>query len=1042
MKKILLAAGILFGSQSFVLCQTLHPDWEDPEVVSINRMPMRASYFPFESLALAQKGDRSLSARFLSLNGMWKFSWVDHPDKRPKDFYRTDYDDSRWSQFPVPSNWEFKGYGVPIYVNLPYEFNVTNPQPPDIPDSLNPVGSYRRTFTLPATWENMKVYIHLGGVKSVFYIWVNGQKVGYSEDSKLEAEFDITQYVKKGENLVALEVYRWSDAAYLECQDFWRVSGIERDVFLYARPKTHLYDIRIVSVLDNLYKDGILGFDAELLSAEGSANDYSCVITLRDASGNEILKKSKTFSGIEDGKPAFLHLADRLPSVRQWSAEVPYLYKLDITLLDRKGAVQEATSKNVGFRSVEIKGADLLVNGKRVFFKGVNRHEHDPETIHVLSREQMEKDIRLMKMFNVNAVRTCHYPNNPLWYDLCDQYGIYLIDEANIESHGMGYDLNRTLANNPLWFKAHFERASRMAIRDKNHPSVITWSLGNEAGNGVNMYECYRWIKNYDGTRPVQYERALQEWNTDIYCPMYPHPNSLIQYSLSNPTRPLIMCEYAHSMGNTLGNFKEYWEIIESYPALQGGFIWDWVDQGVWLEKNGVKVFGYGGDWGPPGTPSDNNFMCNGIVMADRTPGPQAYEMKKMYQNIKFRLLDAGRGRIEVKNGFFFRNLSNYALQWTLFENGTKVKSGTIALVEALPGKATVIDLGPNLPRTAAGEYHLNIAAVTKAAEGLIPAGHEQAKEEFVMTGFPAPSAFSADRTPVNIDDADGNIKLSNKNFSFLISKETGQIRSYIVKGKELWSHGPRPNFWRPPNDNDFGAGSQRTMGEWKDVGKSDRAKRVLVERDENNPDGVVKIRVEVPLLKNDALVVTEYVADGRGSIAVRNSFVALRGKHANLFKVGNHLLLPTDFTSIQWYGRGPHESYWDRKASAFVGLYEGPIKNQYHPYVRPQESGNKTDVRWAKLKRGDGSGFEIRSIDGLLNVNALPYSPEQLYPGDTKKQTHSFELKPDAFVHLDIDYQQMGVAGIDSWYSLPLEQYRLAYQNYNYSYRVVPLEQ
>jgi beta-galactosidase len=888
----------------------------------------------------------------------------------------------------------------------------------------------------------MQVTIQLGGVKSAFYIWVNGQKVGYSEDSKLEAEFDITPFVKKGENLVALEVYRWSDASYLECQDFWRVSGIERDVFLYARPKTHLYDIRIVSVLDNLYKDGILGFDAELKSAAGNSGaDYSCAITLRDASGREMMSKSATFPALDGKLPvSTVHMSDRLSSVQQWSAEIPYLYSLDIVLRDGKGSVMEATSKKIGFRTVEIKGADFLVNGKRVFIKGVNRHEHDPETIHVLSREQMENDIRLMKMFNVNAVRTCHYPNNPIWYDLCNQYGIYLIDEANIESHGMGYDLNRTLGNNPIWLKAHLERVSRMVIRDKNHPSIVTWSLGNEAGNGANFYECYKWIKNYDATRPVQYERALQEWNTDIYCPMYPHPNSLIQYSLSNPTRPLIMCEYAHSMGNTLGNFKEYWEIIESYPALQGGFIWDWVDQGVWLEKNGVRFYGYGGDWGPPGTPSDNNFMCNGIVQADRKPGPQAYEMKKMYQNIKFRLLDGKQGIVEVKNGFFFRDLSNYSLIWALLENGKEIRNGKIQTIEAAPGKTVSFDLGLSLSPRSGSDYYLRASLVTKKAEGLIPAGHEQAKEEFAVAAQAAPASFVADRTPVTIDDSGGLLTLSNRNFSLEFNKNTGVIQSYEVKGRQVWSQGPRPNFWRPPNDNDFGAGSQKTMGEWKDVGKSERPKRVMVDRDEKNPDGVVAVRVEIPLLKNDALVVAEYVVDGRGAMTVRNNFIALRGKHANLFKVGNHLLVPTEFTSIQWYGRGPHESYWDRKASAFVGLYEGTILSQYHPYVRPQESGNKTDVRWARLKRSDGSGFEIRFIDGLLNVNALPYSPDQLYPGETKKQTHSLELKPDVVVHLDIDFQQMGVAGIDSWYSLPLEQYRLPYQNYTFSYRILPL--
>jgi len=1040
MNKFLLALS-LCAFASISIAQTLQPDWEDPGVVSINRLPMRASYFPFESLRTAQEGNRANSSRFLSLNGMWKFFWVDHPDKRPKDFFKPGYDDSRWSEFPVPSNWEFKGYGVPIYTNIPYEFSPTNPQPPDIPDSLNPVGSYRKVFSLPATWDGMQVYIHLGGVKSVFYIWVNGQKVGYSEDSKLEAEFDITPFVKKGENLVALEVYRWSDASFLECQDFWRISGIERDVYLYARTKVHLYDIRIVSILDNSYKDGILGFDGELKSTiEGSVTGYSCAITLRDAAGKEIMSKSKAFPAMENKFSAStLHIADRLPSVRQWSAEVPYLYTLDVVLLDEKGVVQEAISKKIGFRTVEIKGADFLVNGKRVFIKGVNRHEHDPETIHVLSREQMENDIRLMKMFNVNAVRTCHYPNNPLWYDLCDQYGIYVIDEANIESHGMGYDLGRTLGNNPLWLKAHLERASRMVIRDKNHPSIVTWSLGNEAGNGSNFYECYKWIKNYDGTRPVQYERAGLEWNTDIYCPMYPHPNSLIQYSLSNPTRPLIMCEYAHAMGNTLGNFKEYWDIIESYPALQGGFIWDWVDQGVWLEKNGVRFFGYGGDWGPPGTPSDNNFLCNGVMQPDRKPGPHAYEMKKMYQNVKLRMLDERQGIVEVKNGYFFRDLSNYSLRWTLLENGKQVRSGAIQSIDASPGKAVALDLGLNLSSRPGSEYFLQFSLVTKNAEGVVPAGHEQAKEEFAVAGQAAPTPFIADRTSVNIDDSGERVLISNKNFSLEFNNGTGLIQSYIVKEKRVWAQGPRPNFWRPPNDNDFGAGSQKTMGIWKDVGKTERAKRILVSRDEKSPDGLVTVRVETPLLKNDALVVAEYVIDGRGAITIHNGFIALRGKQPNLFKVGNHLLLPADFTTVQWYGRGPHESYWDRKSSTFVGLYEGTILSQYHPYVRPQESGNKTDVRWARLKRSDGTGFEIRFVDALLNINALSYSPDQLYPGDTKRQTHSLELTPDEFVHLDIDFQQMGVAGIDSWYSLPLEQYRLPFQNYSYSYRIVP---
>ena len=1038
----LLTVTLLAACVSSIRSQTVHPEWQDPEVVSINRLPMRASYFAFETLNAAQRGEKGASSRFLSLNGLWKFSWVDHPDKRPKDFFRSDFDDSKWAQFPVPSNWEFKGYGVPIYVNLTYEFSPTNPQPPDIPDSLNPVGSYRKFFTLPAAWDGMQVYLHLGGVRSVFYVWVNGKKVGYSEDSKLEAEFDITPYIKKGDNLVALEVYRWSDASYLECQDFWRLSGIERDVYVYARPAVHLYDYRSTSVLDSLYTTGIFSFECELKSPGGiAAHGYSCLVTLRDAEGKTVFNGSKIFSPLE-ATPfvSTVSLSGRFPNVRQWSAEIPNLYSLDIVLQDDHGIVQEAISRKVGFRTVEVKGTDFLVNGKRIYIKGVNRHEHDPETIHVLSREQMENDIRLMKMMNVNAVRTCHYPNNPLWYDLCDQYGIYLIDEANIESHGMGYDPSRTLANNPRWLKAHLERVSRMVLRDKNHPAIITWSLGNEAGNGINFYECYKWVKAYDTTRPVQYERAGLEWNTDIYCPMYPHPNTLIQYSLSNPTRPLIMCEYAHAMGNTLGNFKEYWDIIESFPAIQGGFIWDWVDQGGWLEKNVAKFFGYGGDWGPPGTPSDNNFNCNGLVLPDRRPNPQAYEMKKMYQNVKFRLLDARRGLVEVKNAFFFRDLENYALRWQLLENGKRVRNGVIQSVNVQPGNSIVVDLKLDLTPAAGSEYYLQCSAVTKKPEGLVPAGHDQANEEFAIAGQATPVAFTADRTAITIQESGSKVVLENKTFSLGFDRETGLIETYTVRGKQLWTKGPRPNFWRPPTDNDFGASLQKVMGVWKDVGKTEHPKRFIVTRDERNPDGSVTVRVETPILKSDGLVVAEYTIDGRGSITVRNSFHALRGTYPNLFKVGNHVVLPGDFSVIQWYGRGPGESYWDRKSCAFVGTYEGPISAQYHPYIRPQESGNKTDVRWAVLKREDGTGFKIEFVDALLNVNALPYSPDQLYPGESKGQTHSLELKPDGPVHLDIDYQQMGVGGITSWGTLPLEQYRLPYQDYKYSYRIVPL--
>lgn len=1031
--KLLIA---LFALSHTTLGQTLNPDWEDPSVFQINRLPMRASYFPYENLDKALKGDVNKSERFQSLNGLWKFNWVDHPDKKPKEFYRIDFNDSKWVDFPIPANWEFKGYGIPIYVNSDYEFNVSNPTPPDIPDSLNPVGSYRKNFTISEKWKDMQIYIHLGAVKSAFYIWVNGQKAGYSEDSKLEAEFDITPFAKVGENIVALEVYRWSDASYLECQDFWRLSGITRDVYIYSRPKVHIYDYRATATLDQTYVNGLLNLEVELENLlNDKSSEYLCDIVLADNKGNTVFVKSEVFPKSEsDSKKAKIDIQTTIPSVKVWSAEIPNLYNLSITLKDKQGNIIEAISKKTGFRTIEIKGRDFLVNGKRIFIKGVNRHETHPVTNQVVTKEQMLEDIKLMKMFNINAVRTCHYPNAPEWYDLCDEYGLYLVDEANIESHGMGYDLNRTLANNPAWAAAHLERFSRMMIRDKDHPSIITWSMGNEAGNGYNFYKCYEWGKNYDKSRPIQYERAGQEWNTDIICPMYPSPNNLVAYSLANLNRPLIMCEYAHAMGNTLGNFKEYWDIIESYPGLQGGFIWDWVDQGMWLERNGKKFFGYGGDWGPKGTPSDNNFMCNGIVQPDRKPNPQAWEMKKMYQNIKFKTFGLKTGELVIANGFFFRDLSNFKLKWVLLEDGVNKKESLINDINTQPcdSKSIKIDLKYSFVQNK--EYILQLFAYTKTDDGLIPANHEQAKAEFILFENPNSSYFP-DKTSVLLKDENKELIVSGKDFEIRFNKSTGIISSYLFKGKKLFEFGPQVNFWRPANDNDYGAGLQKKLIEWENAGKEGK----LVSITSNKVEAGFEIVSDILLLNGDATIRMIYSIDGNGSMLVRNEFKVLKGKHQMMFKLGNHLLLPADFKTIEWYGRGPVESYWDRKASALLGIYKGDIKDQYHPYIRPQESGNKTDVRWAKLSSSIGVGFTVQFTKDYLNINALPYSPDQLFSGEKKGQFHSLELEPDKFVHLDIDYKQMGVGGIDSWWSLPLEQYRLPYMDYSYSYRIIP---
>src|SRR6266487_4581582 len=922
--------------------QHLDSLFENPSIQEINRMPMRASYFPYETVALAQKKDTTHSQRFLSLNGMWKFLWDSNYTQLPKNFYAENFSDKAWANFPVPSNWEFKGYGTPIYTNIPYEFAVQHPNPPDIPDSIDqPAAAYRKIFNFPVAWTGMKVYLHLGAVKSAFRLYINGKEAGLGKDSKLESEFDITPYVHQGNNLIAMEVRRWSDGSFLECQDMWRISGISRDCYLYARPMVHFYDFFAKPALVNNYKDGDFSLELQVWNDSKDNNEkYSVRVQIINDAGKVVMDTSDHTPDLKmANSKTELHFHQIIPNIKQWSAEIPNLYTLQLSLLNEKDEVIEGINKKIGFRTVEIKDGHLLVNGKPIYIKGANRHESDPYTNQVISKERMLLDILEMKKMNINAVRTSHYPDDVYWYDLCDQYGLYVVDEANIESHGMGYDPGQTLGNNTAWELAHLTRHKRMVLRDKNHASVIIWSLGNEAGNGWNFYQGYHLIKSMDQTRPVQYERAELNWNTDIFCPMYPDPDYLPKYDSSHPTKPLIMCEYAHAMGNSVGNFQDYWNIIESHPSLQGGFIWDWVDQGMLLEKNGKKMWGYGGDWGPPGTPSDNNFLINGLVAPDRVWNPHSYEVRKVYQYIRFKF-DTTSKKLEIKNTWFFRDLSNFYLA------------------------------------------------------------------------------------------------LKNKNFSLRFSKENGEIESYEVKGKEIFKQGPQINFWRPPNDNDFGAGLQRKLEQWKD--STSKAQFISIKYELRNEAGWASVIVERSLFNGDAFLTQTFYVDGAGTLKVENNFRANKGDHPMLFKFGNHIKLPNDFVNIEWYGRGPWENYWDRKTAAFVGDYSGAIADQYYPYIRPQESGNKTDVRWAKLTRQDGSGITIAGTDTLLNIEALPYSPEELFPGMEKDQTHSEELVPDNYIHLDVDLQQMGVGGINSWGALPLEKYRMPYQNYSYSYLII----
>jgi len=1017
----------------------LDPLFENPAIQEINRMPMRASYFPYENETLAKGGDTAHSSRYLLLNGMWRFNWVNRPEKLDKDFYSLSYNDKSWTNFPVPANWEFKGYGIPIYTNIPYEFAPKNPNPPDIPDENDqPTAGYRKTFNLPVAWKGMKVYLHLGAVKSAFRLYVNGREVGLGKDSKLESEFDLTSYVKEGENLIAMEVRRWTDASYMECQDFWRLSGITRDCYVYARPTVHLYDFFAKPSLTNNFKDGQLDVEVQAWNeSELSAGKYKVQVQLFDDKDNKIIDTAQSTFGLArvNGSKMELHFHNAFSNAKQWSAEIPNLYRLQITLLNDKNEVLEVISKKVGFRNVEIKNGQLLVNGKAVYIKGVNRHETDPYTNQVVSHERMLQDIREMKKMNINAVRDCHYPDDPYWYDLCNEYGLYMVDEANIETHGMGYDVKHTLANDPVWELAHLTRMKRMVLRDKSNPCIIMWSMGNEAGNGHNFYQGYHLIKGMDPSRPIHYERAELDWNTDVFCPMYPEPAYLIQYAKTNPSRPMIMCEYAHAMGNSVGNFQDYWNIIESYPALQGGFIWDWVDQGMELIKNGKKVWGYGGDWGPAGTPSDNNFMCNGLVAPDRVWNPHAYEVQRVYQNIKFNMADPASGKISVKNAYIFKTLDHYTLTFKVFKDGKLVQEGASMPLHAAAGETEELTL-PLKPMDKSGEYYLQVY-VTVSDPQLLENNTVLAKAEFKLGGS-SQFDYTASKEKINtVDNADA-LELKNKNFALKIDKKTGNVVAYKLNGKEVFQSALQPNFWRAPNDNDYGANFQKRLIEWKDAGANTTL--VSLTPAAQNGDGWLQVDIVKSLLNGDATYTQTIMVDGKGALKVSNAFNAQKGKHEMLMRFGNHNLLPTDFVNIQWYGRGLVENYQDRKIASMVGLYSGLIKDQYYPYVRPQESGNKTDVRWVKLTRKDGSGIMVVSTGTLLNINAIPYSAAQLFTGPEKQQAHSGELEPDKNVHLDIDLVQMGLGGINSWGSWPLEQYRLAYRDYQYSYMIVPV--
>ena len=1001
-------------------------EWHDPEVNAVNRAPMHADYFAYESPDAAERGERQSSAYYMSLNGLWKFHWVRHADARPTGFWQADYNDKGWDTMPVPGVWEMNGYGDPIYVNVGYPWREQfRNNPPQVPAEENHVGTYRRTVVVPASWKGKDIIAHFGSVTSNIYLWVNGKYVGYSEDSKLEAEFDLTRYLCPGqENLIAFQVFRWCDGTYLEDQDFFRFSGVGRDCYLYAREKRRIEDIRVTPDLDAEYKDGTLAVQVKL---KGSGR---VALKLKDAQGNEVS------SAATRGEDVTMHVSNP----QKWTAETPYLY----TLYAQHESGTEVVPVKVGFRKIELKNSQILVNGQPVLFKGANRHEMDPDGGYVVSRDRMLQDVLVMKQLNINAVRTCHYPDDPYWYELCDKYGLYMVAEANIESHGMGYG-DETLARRDDYRLAHLERNQRNVQRNFNHPSIIFWSLGNEAGYGPNFEAAYDWVKAEDPSRAVQYEQARYDGKTDIFCPMYHRYWECEDYCKDDTkTKPLIQCEYAHAMGNSMGGFKEYWDLVRKYPKYQGGFIWDFVDQGIHkIGSNGRLIYAYGGDFNKFDA-SDINFCNNGLISPDRVPNPHAYEVQYFYQNIWTTPADLKQGQVKIYNENFFRDLSAYYLEWQVLKNGRLVRAGRVDDLDVAPQQSATIAL-PVGRFCQHAEWLLNVSYKLKANEGLLPAGHTVARDQLVLNPYKPAALNLANEAGSNeqvmepvIRDNDRNyLIVTGEDFRIEFNKRNGYLCLYEADGLSYLKEGSvlKPNFWRAPTDNDFGANLQNNYRAWLNP----ELKLTSFAQRQENGLAIVEAKYDIPAVRGQ-LALT-YVVNNRGAIQVTQQLTADKSaKVSDLFRFGMQLQMPRSFETIEYYGRGPVENYADRNHNTFLGIYRQSVASQFYPYVRPQENGNKTDLRWWRVLNIGGNGLEIVS-EAPFSASALHYTVESLDEGPQKIQRHSNEVEQADLTNVLIDKAQMGLGCIDSWGALPLKQYRLPYQDYTFTFTLTPVQ-
>lgn len=1002
--------------------------WQNVNINQQNREPRRANFFAFENLEKAQSFDKKKSANYLSMEGMWKFNFVKDHNKRPANFFALKYDDSQWKDFPVPGLFELNGYGDATYKNIGYAWATQfDPNPPYISELNNYTGSYRRTFELPKDWKGKDVYFHVGSATSNLTLWVNGKYVGYSEDSKVAAEFNISKYLKPGKNLIAMQVMRWCDGSYFEDQDFWRFTGIAREVYLYARPKLHAADIRLNAALENNYQDGVLNYKVSL---KGGKTDVA--ITLCDKDGKQIAQATGAQGVI------------KVPNVNAWTAETPYLYKAYITLKNKQGAA-EVIPQKVGFRNVEIKNAQLLINGQPVLVKGADRHEMDPDGGYVVSLERMIQDIKIMKQLNINAVRTSHYPCDPRWYDLCDEYGIYITAEANLESHGMGYE-EKSLAKFPEYIVPHIERNEGNVKPLINHPSVIVWSLGNESGYGVNFEKAYDWVKACDKTRPAQYERGGYDSKTDIYCPMYIGYEESESYCKSNGTKPYIQCEYAHAMGNSEGGFKEYWDLIRKYPKYQGGYIWDFVDQGL-RDKSpvtGKEIFTYGGDYGRYPA-SDYNFNCNGIIAPNRRLNPHAYEIQYVLQNVWIKDFDAENGSFNVYNENFFKNIDDLSLTATLFANGVKLTTVAIPDTKGIAPQATKLVKSEALKSAiekaeaehATEEITINFAFASDGSQPLVDKGQVMARQQIVLNGyeFDKVDATANTGSKIEVEETNSYVKVSAERMSVTIGKKTGMIDYLDVDGEPMlkFRESMTPEFWRAPTDNDYGASLQKKMRVWKNPQMNLKS----FDKSESKDSVVLTANFEMPEVKAELML--RYRINAAGEVTVTEKMTTDKeAKVADLFRYGMQLQMPASFSKLEYYGRGPEENYIDRHSSSFIGKYEANVKDEYYPYVRPQESGNHTDIRYFSIfnpTTGKGITFEGYAP---MECSAIPYLVEDLDAGIEKEHAwgqHSGDLVEKGLVQLHIQQRQFGLGCIDSWGASPMEKYRMHYQDRCFSF-------